>query len=47
MVGDPLVATEIPDQLGPAGWKRQSRIEMSLMDRERGIYRSAATMDDD
>ena len=32
MVGDPLVAAEIRDQFGASGWKRQGRMEMSLMD---------------
>ena len=47
MVGDPLVAAEICDQFGTSGRKRQTRMEMSLMDRQRRVDCSAPAMDDD
>ena len=37
MVDEPLVAAEIRDQFGASGRKRQARMEMSLMDRQRRV----------
>ena len=37
MVDEPLVSSEIPDQFGAAGRKRQTRMEMSLMDGQRRV----------
>src|ERR1700760_3459041 len=47
MIDEPLVAAEILDKFGTSGGKRQAWMEMSLMDRQRGVHRSAAAMDDD
>src|SRR5260221_10514922 len=46
MAGEPLVAAEIRDQFGASSRKRQARMEMSLMDRERRVDGSAAAMND-
>src|ERR1700730_18027776 len=47
MLGEPLVVAEIRDQFGTSSGKRQARIKMSLMDRQRSVDCSAAAMDDD
>src|SRR5215469_16161 len=46
MVDEPLVAAEIRDQFSTSGRKRQARMEVSLMDRQRRVDCSAAAMDD-
>ena len=47
MVHEPLVAAEICHQFGASGGKRQARMKMSLMDRQRRVHERAAAMDDD
>src|SRR5579872_4982709 len=46
MGAEPLVVAEIRDQFRASGRKRQDRMEMSLMDRQRGVDRSATAVDD-
>src|SRR5579862_3039661 len=42
MLDEPLVSAEIRDQFAASGRKGQARMEMSLMDRQRGVHRGAA-----
>jgi hypothetical protein len=47
MVAESLVVEKIRDQIGASGWKRQSRMEMGLMDRQRPVDGSATATNDD